>query len=53
VLQNLTSALETSNAKWKIVVGHHTMRCVGKHGETQELFAQMLPILEVSITSLF
>jgi tartrate-resistant acid phosphatase type 5 len=52
-LKNLTSALETSNAKWKIVVGHHTMRCVGKHGETQELFAQMLPILEVSITSLF
>ncbi|CAK9860738.1 unnamed protein product [Sphagnum jensenii] len=47
-LKNLTSALETSNAKWKIVVGHHTMRCVGKHGETQELFAQMLPILEAN-----
>jgi hypothetical protein len=47
LLQNLTDALETSKAKWKIVVGHHTMRSVGKHGETHELLTEVLPILEV------
>jgi hypothetical protein len=47
LLQNLTDALETSKAKWKIVVGHHTMWSVGKHGETHELLTEVLPILEV------
>jgi tartrate-resistant acid phosphatase type 5 len=47
-LMNLTDALETSKAKWKIVVGHHTMRSVGKHGETHELLTEVLPILEAN-----
>ncbi|CAK9193922.1 unnamed protein product [Sphagnum troendelagicum] len=47
-LMNLTDALETSKAKWKIVVGHHTMWSVGKHGETHELLTEVLPILEAN-----
>lgn len=40
-------ALKQSNAKWKIVVGHHTIRSAGHHGDTEELVNQLLPILEV------
>lgn len=45
--QNLSSALEQSAATWKIVVGHHTIRSLGHHGDTLELVQQVLPILEV------
>jgi len=47
-LKNLSSSLEASQAKWKIAVGHHTMRSIGKHGETLELLDQVLPILEAN-----
>ncbi len=47
VLQNLTNALTASTAKWKIVIGHHTMQSMGTHGETLELLQAVLPILEV------
>jgi hypothetical protein len=40
-------SLKQSNAKWKIVVGHHTIRSAGHHGNTEELVNQLLPILEV------
>lgn len=43
----MDSALKESNAKWKIVVGHHGIRSAGQHGDTKELVAQLLPILEV------
>lgn len=45
-LQDLATTLRISNATWKLVIGHHTMRSVGEHGDTTELFQQMLPILE-------
>jgi len=45
-LKNLSLALESSAATWKIVVGHHTIRSVGRHGDTPELVEHVLPILE-------
>ncbi|KAF5192440.1 Purple acid phosphatase [Thalictrum thalictroides] len=48
VLKDLDSALEYSTAKWKIVVGHHTIRTAGHHGDTKELVDQLLPILEAN-----
>ncbi|XP_028805500.1 purple acid phosphatase 3 [Neltuma alba] len=45
-LKDLEMALKISTAKWKIVVGHHAIRSVGHHDDTQELVKQLLPILE-------
>ncbi|KAL5702796.1 acid phosphatase [Ranunculus cassubicifolius] len=45
VLKDLKLALKSSNAKWKIVIGHHTIRSAGHHGDTQELIDQLNPIL--------
>ncbi|KAI4352072.1 hypothetical protein L6164_006358 [Bauhinia variegata] len=45
LLKDLELALRESSAKWKIVVGHHAIRSVGHHGDTQELVTQLLPIL--------
>ncbi|EPS73873.1 hypothetical protein M569_00882 [Genlisea aurea] len=45
LLNDLESALNKSRAKWKIVVGHHTLRSVGHHGDTQDLVHRLLPIL--------
>lgn len=45
-LQNLLVALEASTATWKIVIGHHPIRSVGSHGDTDELIQQLLPIIE-------
>ena len=47
ILQNLGMELKKSSGKWKIVIGHHTIRSVGHHGDTQELVQQLLPILQV------
>ncbi|CAK9863719.1 unnamed protein product [Sphagnum jensenii] len=52
-LQNLSSALEQSAATWKIVVGHHTIRSLGHHGDTLELVQQVLPILEAQNVDLY
>ena len=41
-------ALKSSTAKWKIVVGHHTIKSAGHHGVTEELVVHLLPILEVN-----
>lgn len=45
--QDLNAALKQSKATWKIVVGHHAIRSVSEHGDTQELVQQLLPILKV------
>ncbi|XP_038906953.1 purple acid phosphatase 3-like isoform X2 [Benincasa hispida] len=46
LLKELDSSIKDSNAKWKIVVGHHTLKSAGTHGDTQELLHHLLPILE-------
>ncbi|KAJ9135670.1 hypothetical protein P3X46_032823 [Hevea brasiliensis] len=45
LLKDLDKSLKESTAKWKIVVGHHTIKSAGHHGNTQELNSQLLPIL--------
>ncbi|CAM6042471.1 unnamed protein product [Sphagnum compactum] len=52
-LMNLTNALTASTAKWKIVIGHHTMRSMGTHGNTLELLQAGLPILEANVVDLY
>ncbi|KAF3641702.1 putative glucan endo-1,3-beta-glucosidase A-like [Capsicum annuum] len=47
VLKDLDSALRESNVKWKIVVGHHTIKSAGHHGNSVELELQLLPILQI------
>ncbi|OMO60826.1 hypothetical protein CCACVL1_23856 [Corchorus capsularis] len=46
VLEEVESALRESTAKWKIVVGHHTIKSASTHGNTYELNVHLLPILE-------
>ncbi|KAL5189248.1 Purple acid phosphatase 3 [Glycine soja] len=46
LLKDLELALRGSTAKWRIVVGHHAIRSVGHHGDTQELINRLLPILQ-------
>ncbi|MCD7449249.1 hypothetical protein HAX54_050687, partial [Datura stramonium] len=48
LILDLDSALRESSAKWKIVVGHHTIKSAGHHGNTKELEVQLLPILEAN-----
>ncbi|KAI5084409.1 hypothetical protein GOP47_0000578 [Adiantum capillus-veneris] len=45
-LDDLAEALNSSTATWKIVVGHHTIRSIGHHGDYPELLEKLLPILE-------
>ncbi|KAJ0037549.1 hypothetical protein Pint_22497 [Pistacia integerrima] len=53
LLQDLDSALRRSTAKWKIVVGHHTIKSAGHHGNTHELALQLLPILQANDVDLY
>ena len=46
--QDLKLALRESSAEWKIVVGHHSIRSIGHHGDTKELVSKLLPILKVN-----
>ncbi|KAF2316671.1 hypothetical protein GH714_042012 [Hevea brasiliensis] len=46
LLKDVDSALGSSTAKWKIVVGHHTILSAGHHGITDELLKQLVPILQ-------
>nr|CAB3489992.1 unnamed protein product [Digitaria exilis] len=48
VLKDLNAALKQSKATWKIVIGHHAIRSVSNHGDTQELVQQLLPILKAN-----
>ncbi|MCL7021734.1 hypothetical protein MKW94_013272 [Papaver nudicaule] len=52
-LEELKTALKESDAKWKIVVGHHTLRSAGQHRDTRELVEQLLPILEGNSVDLY
>ncbi|KAK7359509.1 hypothetical protein VNO77_01470 [Canavalia gladiata] len=45
LLKDVDSALAQSKAKWKMVVGHHTIKSAGHHGNTQELEELLIPIL--------
>ncbi|KAK4743039.1 hypothetical protein SAY87_001040 [Trapa incisa] len=53
LLKDVDMALKESRAKWKIVVGHHTMQSAGHHGNTNEIVAQLLPILEENGVDLY
>ncbi|XP_047170170.1 purple acid phosphatase 8-like isoform X1 [Vigna umbellata] len=53
LLKDVDLALRESNAKWKIVVGHHTIRSAGQHGNTAELVNQLLPILQANNIDMF
>ncbi|XP_039161664.1 purple acid phosphatase 3 isoform X2 [Eucalyptus grandis] len=53
LLKDVDSALKESRAKWKIVVGHHTIKTAGIHGNTEELVKQLLPILEENNVDLY
>uniref|UniRef100_A0A2C9U755 Calcineurin-like phosphoesterase domain-containing protein n=1 Tax=Manihot esculenta TaxID=3983 RepID=A0A2C9U755_MANES len=46
LLKDVDAALSTSNAKWKLVVGHHAILSAGHHGITVELLQQLVPILQ-------
>jgi tartrate-resistant acid phosphatase type 5 len=45
-MQWLDEALAASNARWKIVVGHHPVFSGGRHGSTPELVRVLRPLLE-------
>jgi acid phosphatase len=45
-LKWIDSVLEYSNAKWKIVAGHHPIYTGGQHGNTKELIDKLDPVLE-------
>jgi tartrate-resistant acid phosphatase type 5 len=46
-LRWLDRVLSTSSARWKVVIGHHPIfSAAGMHGNTQELIAEVLPLLE-------
>ncbi|XP_015868030.3 purple acid phosphatase 3-like [Ziziphus jujuba] len=53
LLKDVDSALKESTAKWKFVVGHHTMKSAGHHGNTVEIIKQLLPILEANDVDLY
>ncbi|CAH2045825.1 unnamed protein product [Thlaspi arvense] len=53
LLTDVDVALQESVAKWKIVVGHHTIKSAGHHGITIELEKQLLPILEANEVDLY
>ncbi|EXC05037.1 Purple acid phosphatase 3 [Morus notabilis] len=53
LLKDVDSALKDSIAKWKIVVGHHTIRSAGSHGDTHEIAKYLLPILKENNVDLY
>ncbi|XWS34364.1 hypothetical protein CRYUN_Cryun21dG0032900 [Craigia yunnanensis] len=53
LLMEVESALRESIAKWKIVVGHHTIKSAGHHGNTDELAIHLLPILQAYDVDLY
>ncbi|KAF7054740.1 hypothetical protein CFC21_062367 [Triticum aestivum] len=48
LLKDLDEAMKKSTAKWKIAIGHHTIRSVSDHGDTKELLQLLLPVLKVN-----
>ncbi|KAI4302125.1 hypothetical protein MLD38_037909 [Melastoma candidum] len=53
LLNDVDLALKESTAKWKVVVGHHTIKSAGEHGNTRELGALLLPILQANHVDLY
>jgi tartrate-resistant acid phosphatase type 5 len=53
LLKDVEVSLRESRAQWKIVVGHHTIMSAGVHGNTHEMVAQLLPILEANNVDLY
>ncbi|KAL4302484.1 hypothetical protein GQ457_10G028290 [Hibiscus cannabinus] len=53
LLMEVESALRESTAKWKIVVGHHTLKSAGQHGNTHELAIHLLPLLQAYQVDLY
>ncbi|XP_026421065.1 purple acid phosphatase 7-like isoform X1 [Papaver somniferum] len=52
-LEEVDIALKETDARWKIVVGHHTLRSAGHHRDTEELAEQLIPILEENKVDLY
>nr|ABK92913.1 unknown [Populus trichocarpa] len=48
LIKDLKLALSESSARWKIVVGHHAIRSIGHHGDTEELVSKLHPILKAN-----
>ncbi|XP_027342124.1 purple acid phosphatase 8-like [Abrus precatorius] len=48
LLKDVDLALAQSEATWKMVVGHHTIKSAGHHGNTHELEELLVPILEAN-----
>ncbi|KAG7591693.1 Calcineurin-like phosphoesterase domain ApaH type [Arabidopsis thaliana x Arabidopsis arenosa] len=53
LLKEVDVALRESVAKWKIVIGHHTIKSAGHHGNTIELEKHLLPILQANEVDLY
>lgn len=53
LLEDVNAAIKKSNATWKIVVGHHTIRSAGHHGVTEELVERLVPILEENSVDMY
>ncbi|OIW20766.1 hypothetical protein TanjilG_21988 [Lupinus angustifolius] len=53
LLKDLEIALRDSISKWKIVVGHHPVRSIGHHGNTEELNRHLLPIFEANNVDMY
>ncbi|CAN8313308.1 unnamed protein product [Cochlearia groenlandica] len=53
ILTDLEMGLRESRAKWKIVVGHHTIKSASIHGTTKELESLLLPILEANNVDIY
>ncbi|KAH7656594.1 Acid phosphatase protein [Dioscorea alata] len=53
LLKDLDAALKESTAEWKVVVGHHPIRSVSEHGDTEELLELLLPMLKANEVDLY
>ncbi|XP_010458982.1 PREDICTED: purple acid phosphatase 3-like [Camelina sativa] len=53
LLKEVDVALKESLAKWKIVIGHHTIKSAGHHGNTIELEKHILPILQANEVDIY
>jgi hypothetical protein len=49
----LDKALSESNAKWKIVVGHHMIRSHGVYGDQKFMMKKLKPILDKFSVDMF
>lgn len=52
-IQWLEARLKASQARWKIVYGHHPVYSYGAHGDTSELVGKLLPILKRQQVDMF